>query len=162
MEAWARNDGHRAQTLLEESLALYREVGDGRGVARLLGNQALVELSRGDGARAATLCRESLTLYRRLGDAWAIGRYLPILAAAEIGRGHPERSVRLFAAAAVLRDRLGASLPPVVRKGHDQLVAAVCASLDERASASAWEAGAAMSMEQALAYGLEDEAHTSP
>ena len=158
MEAWARDDGQRARALLEESLALYREVGDQRGVARLLGNLALVELSGGDRARAAALCRESLTLYRRLGDAWALGRYLPILAASAIGEGHPERAARLFAAAVALREHLGVSLPPVARARHDQTVAAVRAALDERAFASAWEAGAAMSVEQALAYGLEDQA----
>jgi hypothetical protein len=67
----------------------------------------------------------------------------------------------LFAAAAALRERLGASLPPVARTAHDLTVAIVRASLDEQAFASAWEDGAAMSMEQALAYGLEDRNHGS-
>ena len=149
LHAWARGEHERALTLLEEGLALNRQVENRRGTARLLGIQGLVAYSQRDHARAEHLCRESLALHRAAGETWEIGRYAWVLAAAAFGHGQPERAARLFGAVAAVRERLGAPLPPVFQSTHDCALAAVRATLGAPAFALAWEAGQAMSPEEA-------------
>jgi len=72
--------------LAEESVTLFREIGDRRGTAtslRLLGEALLHE---GDHDRAWRYAEESLALFRDLGDRWAIGYALRLLAAVALAR----------------------------------------------------------------------------
>jgi non-specific serine/threonine protein kinase len=63
--AWERGDRARSRTLCEESLALYRELGDRRAIAT-----ALISLGNvaEDYAQARAVYEESLALCRELGD----------------------------------------------------------------------------------------------
>jgi predicted ATPase/DNA-binding CsgD family transcriptional regulator len=75
-----QNDHDRATAFLKESRALYRDLGDKRGMAaaaRLLGEVAQV---RGDYARARPLLEEHLVLLREVGDRRDIARGLACLA----------------------------------------------------------------------------------
>jgi hypothetical protein len=154
MAAWTRGEHPRALTLLEESLALYRDVGDRRGTARLLAQQGLVTLYQRDYARAAERCRESMALLYQASDPWVVARYLPVLAGAVFGQGQAEQAAVLFGAAAALRGRLGAPPPPIVRASHDRTVAGVRAALGEECFTAAWATGAAMDCDEAIAYAL--------
>jgi predicted ATPase/DNA-binding transcriptional regulator YiaG len=156
MHAGARGEFERASTLLSEGLTLYREVENRRGVARLLGIQSLVAYSGGDYARAEALCRESLMMLRAAGDTWEVGRYLWVLAGAVFGQGRAEWAARLFGAAAAVRAHLGVALPPLLQSPHDHAVAAVRASLGERAFAAAWAVGQAMSLGEVITGPLAD------
>ena len=109
--------------MLDEGLALYRDVGDRRGIARLLGNQAYLLVTVGDYPRSAALCRESLTLYREAGDAWALTRYLPVLAGANV-RARASRASRAFSG--------GGGAAPAPRHA----AAADCPTTDDRAVAA--------------------------
>jgi hypothetical protein len=121
-----------------------------RGIARVLGQQGLVAYSRRDYAPAAALCRESVALHHAAGETWEIGRYLWVLGAATFGLGQPERAARLFGAAAGVRERLGVPLPPVFRPAHNSAVAALRETLGDPAFASAWAAGQALSVGEAI------------
>ena len=55
-----------------------------------------------------------------------------------------------------MRAATGAPLAPVRRADHDGVVAAVRVALGEAALAAAWAEGQAMTLEQAVAYALED------
>ena len=58
-----------AQRWLDESLALYRELGDDAEIAEVLADRGMVFQMQGDFARAGVDLHESLRLYR---DAWAM------------------------------------------------------------------------------------------
>ena len=77
--AFEQGDYPAAQTLYEESLAVWRELGDRRGAAGLLGNLALVARECGDLVAARTLAQESLTLSREVGDQGRVADALSIL-----------------------------------------------------------------------------------
>jgi non-specific serine/threonine protein kinase len=154
MRFWLRREHERAAALLDESLTLYREVGERASIARVLGYQSVVALFARDYPRAEALSRECLALYREVGDVWAVGRYLPVLAGVMFAAGRTERSATLLGAAAPVRERLGASLPPAFRTAHDRTVDALRATLGAPAFAAAWQAGAALSLEEALEYAL--------
>ena len=74
--AWRQDDYGQAVALGEESLRLYREVGDRAGIAYSLNILATVAWQQGDYARATALFEESLALFRELGDkdgtAWVL------------------------------------------------------------------------------------------
>ena len=59
---------HEASRLCEESVALYREIGDKRGVARVLAEHGATLDRLGERERAADVLHEALDLHRELGE----------------------------------------------------------------------------------------------
>lgn len=96
-------DNARATAALERSLALWRELGDDRGLASSLLNQAWVflELSRLD--EAAALSREALTLLERLGDERTQAVAWNNLGWAAAYRGRPRAAFECFDKGLTLR-----------------------------------------------------------
>ncbi|MFQ5796796.1 MAG: BTAD domain-containing putative transcriptional regulator, partial [Candidatus Bipolaricaulia bacterium] len=79
-----QGDLGRAAELLEEGLALFRELENKRGSAYSLRELGHVAAKQGDYGRAATLSEESLALSREIGDKWDAAYSL-------IGLGHVAR-----------------------------------------------------------------------
>jgi tetratricopeptide (TPR) repeat protein len=92
-----------ANTLLEESLALRRSQGNGRGIAIALNNLGLVACYQGDYARARMLLEESLTLRRSLGDRRGIANSLGNLGRVAAGLGDHVTGRTLFQQSLALR-----------------------------------------------------------
>lgn len=69
-------DTTEARRLADESLALYRELGDKAGVAWVLADTGRNAWNRADFADAVTACDESIATFRKIGDqrglAWAL------------------------------------------------------------------------------------------
>jgi tetratricopeptide (TPR) repeat protein len=86
--ALRQGDTGRALSLHENSLGLFREVGDQRGTAFALHNLAFAFDEHGDYDRAARLYEEGLALSRQLGDKYRV--------AMSVGNHHyrPTRSAR--------------------------------------------------------------------
>lgn len=82
-----RQGDHRlARGLLEEALALYRDLGDERWVARMLANLGSVAIHEGDYERATGLFEETIPLFRAAGDDRALAVTLSNLASiAKVG-----------------------------------------------------------------------------
>jgi transposase len=70
--AYAQGDYGAAVALLEESLSLYRELGDKWGMACVLRGLGNTLSYRGDPDLAEPLRYESLALFREIGDSWGI------------------------------------------------------------------------------------------
>jgi DNA-binding NarL/FixJ family response regulator len=70
--AQAQGDVLAARTLLEQALAIRRDLGDRRGIAGSLNNLGGVAENQGDHALARSLYQESLAINRDLGDRWGI------------------------------------------------------------------------------------------
>jgi hypothetical protein len=64
------------------------------------------------------------------------------------------RAARLWGVAEALRERIGAPLPPSEHARFERAVKRTQTHLDEAAFASAWAAGAAMTLANAVAYAL--------
>ena len=60
-----QGDLARAETLWQESLALYREIGDIGGIASSLKGVGMIAYRKGDHIAAISLLEESLTLQRK-------------------------------------------------------------------------------------------------
>ncbi len=75
-----QGDYRQAKVLCEESLALFRELGDKRGIAASLNGLGLIvgqaTRARNDYVVARALYEESLAIVRELGDLWGIAETL--------------------------------------------------------------------------------------
>jgi predicted ATPase/DNA-binding SARP family transcriptional activator len=96
-----------ATAQLEEGLALWRDLGDERGVASALQILGSVAREQGRYARAQALHEESLSLWQRLGDEWGIARSLNYLGFVAWLREDHERATALCAEALGLYRGLG-------------------------------------------------------
>ena len=70
--ALEQSDYDQGQRLLEESLLLYRDLGDNYGVAHALECLSVAKTRLGDYGLATQLQEESLALYREQGHKWGI------------------------------------------------------------------------------------------
>ena len=93
--AWRRGHHARSVTLLEEGLALFREVGDKRGIADSLASLSLALLFRGDYGQAAGLGKEILEITRELGDTRGIANALTIMGLAVAFQGNHDQAIAL-------------------------------------------------------------------
>jgi predicted ATPase/DNA-binding XRE family transcriptional regulator len=87
-------DHAAALPLLEESLAIFRALGERRAVANSLHNLAIVVAGLGDVGRAWSLYEESLGLWRRVGERWGITAVLRGMAQLALMQQDAERARR--------------------------------------------------------------------
>ncbi|HKV58643.1 MAG TPA: tetratricopeptide repeat protein, partial [Ktedonobacteraceae bacterium] len=94
--AFVQSDYERAVALAEGSLALYRQLGDKRGIALSLYPLGNVAWSRGDMAVARALKEEALALHKQLGDKGYLALSLFSLGLLESSQGLYDRARALF------------------------------------------------------------------
>jgi tetratricopeptide (TPR) repeat protein len=151
-----QRDYPAARALHEESLALYREIGDKAGIASCLNNLGNVAREQGNYPAARALYEESLTLYREIGDKRGIAECLARLGGVAVGVGQVDRGANLLGAVEGLLGSMDAVLDREDRLPYDRAVASARAQLGEEAFEQAMQEGRAMSVEQAIHYALDD------
>jgi predicted ATPase/class 3 adenylate cyclase len=150
--AYGQVDYQRAVDWTTQSLAEARELGDDflTGWSLFMRGGALARLGRWD--EAVEPWREGLSLFLESGDLTGILFNLDGLADAAIASGDPERGLRLRAVTQALRVETGAELLESDREtrgtpDHE---------LTEEEATMAKAEGEAMTLEQAVAYALEE------
>jgi tetratricopeptide (TPR) repeat protein len=146
----------RAISLHTESLPLFRELGEKHGglawaqfgLGETFLAQAAVELGRAH-------LGLGLTVFYELGDRQGMAMCLAGLAMAAAVDEDPWRAARLWGAAEALRQSIGARGAPASRVMRERLTAIAREQLGEEAFAAAWDAGAKMTMDQAIEFALE-------
>ena len=96
-----------ARALFEESLALWRELGDQQGIATSLNDLGWVVLCQGDYAMARSLSQEGLALWRELGDQQGIATSLHNLGRVAHCQGDYAAARALHQESLALRRELG-------------------------------------------------------
>jgi len=154
----------RAIAYYEECLALWRQAGHRGGISVCLANLGIALLRTGDVARASACFKEGLPLAHDLGDGDKVSAITCLSGLAMIAslHGQPQRAARLLGAAAALVEPLKWPLEPLDASEHDRNVATVRAHVDEAIFEAAWEAGRAMSVEQAMADALDAVVDSEP
>ncbi|MBF6612799.1 MAG: tetratricopeptide repeat protein [Chloroflexi bacterium] len=151
----------QATRLYEESLSLYRDLGETRGIASSLFFLGVAAMHTGDYTSAESLYKESLSLYRELGDKVGMTECLEAMSALSGALEQDERAARLFGAAAALRKAVGAPLNPSDRARYEQSLATIRGRRGEESFSAFWTAGAALPLEDAIAYALNDAYKTN-
>ena len=157
----ADRDLDTAWSLNEQSLALFQQFGNRRMMAVVLGNMGRVARARGDAAQARGLLIESVTALDDVGDPGPIPQMLYTLAAVDADEGRLERAVQLQSAATRLEEIVGTRVWPANRRERDAWLAPAGAALGEAGFAVAWAKGQAMTLQQAIAYGVEGVLETT-
>jgi predicted ATPase/class 3 adenylate cyclase/DNA-binding CsgD family transcriptional regulator len=160
-----------AKDFLEESLSLFQAIGDKRGIAIPLNNLGNIALSQEQYESARAYYQESLRISQDIGNKQHIAHTLSGLAGvvavirqevvatpqptlAVLPANFYERAAQLLGAIATLLQEIGGVLEPMERRLYDQTVTTARLALGEEAFTSAWKAGQAMMLEQAIALAL--------
>jgi tetratricopeptide (TPR) repeat protein len=155
--AMRQADFTRATHLVEDSLGLRRQLANKWGVAVSLGTLGAIAMRQGDLPRALARLGESLELRREISDmggsAWCLERWAEVTTAQQ----RPEKAARLLGAAAALRANIGSVIDPADGPDYERTSADLRDQLGQERFAAAWDAGRAMTMEQAVSFALEDQ-----
>ena len=155
-------DPRRARQRLEATLARVRgdPALDAPGVLAVAVSAALGDLARAEGRHeeARALLHAQLRSLLRVGDAVGLAASAGMAGMLEVARGAPRRGVTILAAVAGDGGEgpIGTVHIPEVRVEAPGYLERARAALGETAYAAAWAAGQAMTLEQAIAYALED------
>jgi predicted ATPase/class 3 adenylate cyclase len=148
--AWAE-----AVACFEEALTLSRSQGDRFRTASCLMSLGWVATHQRDLERALALGREALTLFWALGNERRAAEALESLAMSAGAAGRGEQAARLLGATAARREIIGAPQSSALRRDTEHAVEAARAAVGEEAWASAFAAGRALSLEEAVAEALQ-------
>ncbi len=111
---FAGGDRRAAETVLQQALSLYREVGDRPGTALATGTLGHLSTGSGDLQQAELLLGESLRLYRDLGDDWYLAIMLNFRGCLSEARYEHARAAGEFAEALALSRQVGGSVPLLI------------------------------------------------
>ena len=106
LATWRRDLEH-ATAVSEESLALFRELGDERGIGRALYNLALVANHHEDYSRGRMLAEESAALLRKVGDKHNLIWSLNALGDAALRQRDYERAADFYQEGLALSREIG-------------------------------------------------------
>lgn len=148
-----QGDYEGAEVFWEQNIEIFQEL---RVPHAAHGQAALASVSfrRGDYDKAKSLFKNSLKVFRENRDMTGVASCLAGLAGILGTAGKPEQAARLFGAAEMILKAV--TLEPADQADFDNFKSLVRESLSEVAFEKASEEGRAMTMEQAIAYALED------
>ncbi len=165
--AAASSDEHdypRALALFDESLAVFRDLEDARGVSRCLISFGMVSIMANDYESTENVIKPGLESARDIGDKPGTSFALLVAAALAGVRRDPTRAAKLWGAAEALREAIGLSMGHQDRVDYDYegRITAARAHSNGAAWQAAWNEGRTMSPEQAIDYALEDGTPQQP
>ncbi|MFE1175440.1 ATP-binding protein [Streptomyces sp. NPDC058773] len=119
---------------------------------------------RGRHQRAATLVRHALREKPLSHDQWGVAQCLEVLGWCAAAAGLGERAATLMGAADATWQVAGSALSGLghLQAGHQQCEAALRTALGDTGYAAAFEAGRRLTLEQSVAYALEESSAPSP
>jgi len=153
--AQARGDFTAARAAFDEGVTLGLEDGYNQPIAHLATMRGRLALAEGDSDGALRWFAVALTPLARIKNHWSTIMLVEDLARIAVERDDHERAARLLGAAANLREEAGAAPLPPEREVLDRLGGSVRGSLGAAAFETAFQAGQALSLSEAL-----DFAHT--
>src|SRR5215212_9081921 len=155
--AQALADWEPARQMIEESLALFRPLGDKDGIGRALGTGGLIALGQKRYERGFSLMEESIDLALEVGDSWAAAAMLGFSATVPFGQGDLTRARQLAERGLSLAREVGAR--DVLYVTLHPLAAIALAERDHERAAQLFEEGLTLSAEVGeannVAYCLE-------
>lgn len=152
--AFEQGEFAAADSLLGESLALFKELGQKLGIAHTLSVQGRIAHARSDAVTGQALFKECLPLLKEIGAKMSIVTILHVLAGTIQGRDR-RSAAYLWGAAHTLQETTGATLPLRDQEEYEQHINQTRAAMGVNAFVAAWDAGRALTWEQAADYALE-------
>ncbi len=152
--AYVRGDLDRAAALLEEALPELQAEGMVYGACRALFALGHVMRGRAELERARAFYQEGLRIQQAMHYIEIIADGLEGLAVIATLNGHGVRAAGIFAAAHAHRETTGWHRYRHDEAGYERTLELARRRVDPEAWRAAWEAGCAMTLEQAVEYAL--------
>jgi predicted ATPase/DNA-binding CsgD family transcriptional regulator len=151
---WGEHE--RGEALIRVSLPFLRGTGDTPGFSNAHRGLAAVARQRGEMGAAIAHLQEALRLARESVSTVDLLLCLEDLAGVASAQALPERAARLLGASEALRRTIGSVFLSREQSDIDQDILITRARLGEPAFEAAFAAGQEMSLEQAVAFALQD------
>jgi non-specific serine/threonine protein kinase len=117
---------------------------------------------RGDTGKAEALARDAAVHKHAIDDRTGLSMVLETLASMAAERGAHERAGIFLGSAACVRDSSSLNLLELYRPQHERTVTAIVNGIGERAFDAAFARGRAMTIDEAVAFALEQEPPSRP
>jgi predicted ATPase/DNA-binding CsgD family transcriptional regulator len=141
----------------KESLAVCHETGEIFRQVLLLTNLSFVAYHDGDFEKAKKLADDHLQKMLEISWKKPCDVYSLAILAGPLGQlGEPEKGARLLGASVALMEEMGADFQPTDTHEYKKYKDDLRAKLDESTFKNAWAEGQAMTLEQAVAYALDE------
>ena len=156
--AMLQDEPERARTLYEQSIVSLNEAKDYIFLSLPIRRLGQLAISQGHLLKATTFIKESLQ------SNWAmrgygyrgVGACLAMMGALSAAQGQEVRAAKLLAAAEVLLELIQIPLYPIDQQQYELNVSKLRDRLDAPTFARAWMEGRMMTIEQAVAYALNE------
>jgi non-specific serine/threonine protein kinase len=146
----------RARSLYEESFAILREQGNMNFLAYAVRRLGLLAWREGDHKKARTLCKESLILNQEVGDPRGVLACVAGFADIAVAQGKFARAAQIMAAVEAQLVSMGIRLLPVDKMEYERNLALLRDQIDEKIFNTSWLRGQPMSLEELIAFAMED------
>lgn len=104
---WSMGEMVEAEGYFEQSLTIWRRLGDKRGIANMLNNIGIILQPMGKYKQARERHSEGLRLYRELGDGWSIALSLANLGLVALDSGEYAEAEKLLQESLAVRREVG-------------------------------------------------------
>src|SRR5215217_2169197 len=151
-----QNESKEARSFFEETVAILREIGEKNFLAYSLRRLGLLAWREKDYQKAIALCKESLSLNRELGDPRGVLASLSAFADIAVVQGKFARGATLMAAVETQLASMGMRLLPVDKLEYERNRDVLRAELEEKILNKFWAKGKTMSLDQVIAFALEE------
>ena len=151
-----QNESNAAGSIYEESVAILREIGDKNFLAYSVRRLGLLAWREKDYGKAIALCQESLSLNRELGDLRGVLACVAGFADIAVTQGKFARAAEIMAAMESQLASMGMQLLPVDKLEYERNLTHLRANMDKRAFSKFWAKGKRMSLEQTIAFALQE------
>lgn len=151
---------NESATLQEEAASIMRYNEDLLGLTVPLQNLALLAIYQLQYDRALSYCREALAILRSLNEHWMVAYTLEVVATAKCLNGRYTDAAQLLGAAERLRSSAGTAWPKNRIGDYEGILHTLRTSLSEEEFSRSWEAGRALSREEAIAAAMGSEGLT--
>jgi tetratricopeptide (TPR) repeat protein len=150
------NDLEGARSHYEQSIQALRKLEDRNFLAYAVRRLAQLTWYCGEFEKASQLCRESLRINQELGDVRGVIASLSAFGGIATARGNLVRAAQLFGAVETLLKSGNIRLVYMDRMERERNLSGLRSQLDPVALDLAWKMGAAMSLEQAIEFALQE------
>jgi len=140
----------------DRMLALHEEMGDQLSITSHNSEVAHVLRRYGIIEEALGLYKATIQEWREFGHRGAVAHQLECLAFIAKAKEQGERAVRLMGAAEALREVSRSPMTPNEHMLYDREVAELRTGLDKPVFAALWAEGRSMTMDQAIAYAVDE------
>ena len=141
-------------SLLGESLAIWKELGERNGAASTLGTLGNMAVRQGDLARGRSLCEQSLAIHREMESPLGLAQSFESLGILAAISDECHRAIRLMGAAEALRQEASTPLTVDEKAELERHVLLMRSALGEELFTREWAAGRLMSLEEAVECAL--------